>query len=146
MRSVQVSKANGPFEIVERDIPEPGPGQVRIKVEACGICHSDAFVKAGAFPGLVLPRIPGHEIAGRVDAVGTGVKAWKKGDRAGVGWHGGHCFECNACRRGLFINGEKAQVTGISFDGGYAEYVVVPHESVARLPDKIDATEAAPLL
>jgi D-arabinose 1-dehydrogenase-like Zn-dependent alcohol dehydrogenase len=146
MKAVQISKANGPFEVVERDIPEPGPGQVRIKVEACGICHSDAFVKAGAFPGLVLPRIPGHEIAGRVDAVGPGVSAWKKGDRAGVGWHGGHCFECNACRRGLFINCEKALVTGISFDGGYAEYAVVPQAAVARIPEKLDAAEAGPLL
>jgi propanol-preferring alcohol dehydrogenase len=146
MKAVQISKANGPFEVVERDIPEPGPGQVRIKVEACGICHSDAFVKAGAFPGLVLPRIPGHEIAGRVDAVGPGVNAWKKGDRAGVGWHGGHCFECNACRRGLFINCEKAQVTGISFDGGYAEYAVVPQAAVARIPEKLDAADAGPLL
>ncbi len=146
MKAVQISKANGPFEIVERDIPQPGPGEVRIKVEACGICHSDAFVKAAAFPGLVLPRIPGHEIAGRVDAVGHDVTMFKKGDRAGVGWHGGHCFECNACRRGLFINCEKGQITGISFDGGYAEYAVVPQAAVARIPDKLDATEAGPLL
>jgi alcohol dehydrogenase, propanol-preferring len=146
MKAVQVSKANGPFELVERDIPEPGPGQVRIKVEACGICHSDAFVKSGAFPGLALPRVPGHEIAGRVDAIGPNVAAWKKGDRAGVGWHGGHCFECNACRRGLFINCEKAQVTGISFDGGYAEYAVVPSAAVARIPEGLDAADAGPLL
>ena len=146
MKAVQVSKANGPFEVVERDIPEPGPGQVRIKVEACGICHSDAFVKAGAFPGLQFPRIPGHEVAGRVDAVGPNVTAWKKGDRAGVGWHGGHCFECNFCRRGLFINCVKAQITGISYDGGYAEYVVVPSAAVARIPEKLDAVDAGPLL
>ena len=146
MKAVQITKANGPFEVVERDIPEPGPGQVRIKVEACGICHSDAFVKSGAFPGLVMPRIPGHEIAGRVDAVGANVTMWKKGDRAGVGWHGGHCFECNACRKGLFINCEKAQVTGISYDGGYAEYAVVQASAVARIPEALDAADAGPLL
>jgi D-arabinose 1-dehydrogenase-like Zn-dependent alcohol dehydrogenase len=146
MRAVQVSRANGPFELIEREVPEPGPGHVRIQVEACGICHSDALVKGGAYPGLKLPRIPGHEIAGRVDKVGSDVVEWKKGDRVGVGWHGGHDFVCNACRKGLFINCEKAKVTGISHDGGYAEYVVVPHEAVARIPDDIDATEAAPLL
>jgi propanol-preferring alcohol dehydrogenase len=146
MKAVQVSKANGPFEVVEREIPEPGPGQVRIKVEACGVCHSDALVKMGAYPGLKLPRIPGHEIAGRVDAVGPNVKMWKKGDRVGVGWHGGHDFECRACRKGLFINCENAQVTGISFDGGYAEYTVVPQAAVARMPDSLDAAEAGPLL
>jgi propanol-preferring alcohol dehydrogenase len=146
MKAVQVSKANGPFEVVERDVPEPRAGQVRIKVEACGICHSDAFVKAGAFPGLALPRIPGHEIAGKVDAVGDGVTEWKTGDRAGVGWHGGHCHQCNACKKGLFINCEKGQITGISFDGGYAEYVVVPQEAVARIPEKLSAVDAGPLL
>src|SRR5438552_9730779 len=146
MRAVQVSKPNGAFELVERELPEPASGQIRIKVEACGVCHSDAFVKGGQFPGLALPRIPGHEIAGRVDKVGAAVSEWKAGDRVGVGWHGGHCFVCNACRKGLFINCERAQITGISFDGGYAEYVVVPHEAVARIPEKLDATEAAPLL
>ena len=146
MKAVQVSKARGAFELVERDIPEPGARQVRVKVEACGICHSDAFVKSGAFPGLALPRIPGHEIAGRVDAVGANVTAWHTGDRVGVGWHGGHCFQCNACRRGLFINCEQALVTGISFDGGYAEYAVVPSEAVARIPDELQAVDAGPLL
>jgi D-arabinose 1-dehydrogenase-like Zn-dependent alcohol dehydrogenase len=146
MKAVQVTKANAPFQLVERDIPEVGPGQLRIKVEACGICHSDAFVKSGAFPGLVMPRIPGHEIAGRVDAVGPNVTRWKKGDRAGVGWHGGHCFECNACRKGLFINCENAQVTGISYDGGYAEYAVVPSSAAARIPEALDAADAGPLL
>jgi alcohol dehydrogenase, propanol-preferring len=146
MRAVQVSRGGGPFELVERELPDVGPGQVRIQVEACGICHSDALVKGGAYPGLSLPRIPGHEIAGRIDKVGNAVTEWKKGDRVGVGWHGGHCFVCTACRKGLFINCEKAQVTGISYDGGYAEYVVVPHEAVARLPEKLEATEAAPLL
>jgi alcohol dehydrogenase, propanol-preferring len=146
MRAVQVSKANAPFELVERDVPAPGDRQVRIRVEACGMCHSDAFVRAAAFPGLVLPRIPGHEIAGQVDAVGKNVTAWKVGDRVGVGWHGGHCFECNPCRKGLFINCVKAKITGISFDGGYAEYVVAPSESVARIPADMTATDVGPLL
>jgi len=146
MRAVQISRPGGPFELTEREVPDVSPSQIRIQVEACGICHSDALVKGGAYPGLSLPRIPGHEIAGRVDKVGAAVTEWKKGDRVGVGWHGGHCFVCKACRKGLFINCENAQVTGISYDGGYAEYVVVPHDAVARLPEKIDATEAAPLL
>lgn len=146
MRAVQVSKANGPFEVVEREIPEPGDREVRVKVEACGICHSDAFVKTGGYPGLQLPRIPGHEIAGRIDAIGARVTAWKVGDRVGVGWHGGNCFECEACRRGWFINCEKAKVTGISYDGGYAEYAVIPTEAVARMPEGLDPAEAAPLL
>jgi len=146
MKAAQVRVANGPFELVERDIPTPGPRQVRIKVEACGVCHSDAFVKSGGFPGLQLPRIPGHEIAGRVDAIGTDVTAWKVGDRVGVGWHGGNCFQCEPCRRGLFLNCTTAKITGISHDGGYAEYAVVPFESVARIPDKLSAIEAGPLL
>lgn len=146
MKAVQVTKPNAPFEVVERDVPAPADGEVRIKVEACGMCHSDAFVRAGAIPRLVLPRIPGHEIAGRIDAVGARVTAWKAGDRVGVGWHGGHCFTCNACRRGLFINCEKARVTGASHDGGYAEYAVVPAESLARIPEGLDAVDAGPLL
>jgi len=146
MRAVQVSKPGGVFELVERELPEPAPNQIRVQVEACGICHSDALVKTGSYPGLRLPRIPGHEIAGRVDNVGASVTQWKRGDRVGVGWHGGHCFVCNACRKGLFLNCERAQVTGISFDGGYAEYVVVPHEAAARIPEKLDARDAAPLL
>jgi D-arabinose 1-dehydrogenase-like Zn-dependent alcohol dehydrogenase len=146
MKAIQVSKANAPFQVVEREVPTPGDRQVRIKVEACGMCHSDAFVRAAAFPGMTLPRIPGHEIAGRIDAVGTSVTAWKAGDRVGVGWHGGHCFECTACRKGLFINCVKAKITGITHDGGYAEYAVVPAESVARLPDDVNATETGPLL
>jgi propanol-preferring alcohol dehydrogenase len=146
MRAVQVSTAGGPFEVVERDIPEPGRGQVRVKVEACGICHSDAFVKRAAFPGITLPRIPGHEIAGRVDAVGADVTAFAAGDRVGVGWHGGHCFQCDPCRRGLFINCVNEKITGITHDGGYAEYAVVPAESVARIPEGLDAASAGPLL
>ena len=145
MKAIQVSKANGPFELVERDIPDPGPEWVRVKVEACGVCHSDVLTKIGAY-GVQLPRIPGHEIAGKIDAVGAGVTAWKVGDRVGVGWHGGHCFECDACRRGLFLNCVNGKITGISHDGGYAEYAVVPAESIARLPDEISAAEAAPLL
>lgn len=146
MKAVQVSAAGGRFEVVERDIPTPGRGEVRVKVEACGVCHSDALVKSGHFPGLVLPRIPGHEIAGRVDDVGSDVTAFAPGDRVGVGWHGGHCFVCDACRRGQFINCAKEKITGISHDGGYAEYAVVPAESLARIPDDLGAIEAGPLL
>lgn len=146
MKAVQVSKPNGPFEVVSRDVRDPGPGEIRIKVEACGICHSDALTKAGAYPGLTLPRVPGHEIAGRVDVVGANVTEWKPGDRAGVGWHGGHCFVCKPCRKGDFINCEKAQITGITLDGGYAEYAVVPHEAAARIPGGLDAPDAGPLL
>jgi D-arabinose 1-dehydrogenase-like Zn-dependent alcohol dehydrogenase len=147
MRAVQVTRANGPFELVEREIPEAGPRQVRIKVAACGMCHSDIVVRlALSIPGMALPRIPGHEIAGRIDQVGAGVTAWKVGDSVGVGWYGGNCFECDACRRGDFINCVKARVTGASHDGGYAEYVVVPSESVARLPPDIDPVATAPLL
>ena len=146
MKAVQVSKAGSAFELVEREIKEPGPRQVRVKVEACGVCHSDVFVRAGGFPGMTLPRIPGHEIAGRVDAVGAEVTAWKPGDRVGVGWHGGHCFECDACRRGLFINCVRAKITGITHDGGYAEYAVVPSESLARIPSMLSAVDAGPLL
>jgi D-arabinose 1-dehydrogenase-like Zn-dependent alcohol dehydrogenase len=145
-KAVQVSKKGGPFEVVERDLRDPGDHEVRIAVEACGICHSDALVKNAVFPNMPLPRVPGHEIAGRIDAVGAKVTAWKKGDRVGVGWHGGHCFECNACRRGLFINCEKAGITGITHDGGYAQHVIVPSASVARIPEKINAADAGPLL
>jgi D-arabinose 1-dehydrogenase-like Zn-dependent alcohol dehydrogenase len=145
MRAVQVPKAGAPFELVERDIPEPGSGQVRIKVEACGVCHSDAVTKFGVYP-IQFPRVPGHEIAGRIDAVGANVAPWKVGERVGVGWHGGHCFVCSYCRKGLFLNCEKAKITGVSHDGGYAEYVVVPAESVARLPEALGAVEASPLL
>jgi len=146
MKVAQVSKAGGPFEMVERDIPAPGPGQVRIKVEACGICHSDALVKNAVYPGLQLPRVPGHEISGRIDAVGAGVAPWRPGQRVGVGWHGGHCFVCDACRRGDFILCQNEKITGISFDGGYGEYTIVPAEAVASIPDSLSADEAAPLL
>ncbi|MDX2087214.1 MAG: alcohol dehydrogenase [Kofleriaceae bacterium] len=145
MKAVQVSKPNA-FEVVERDIPDPSAGWVRVKVEACGVCHSDMFTRSGAFPGIVLPRVPGHEIAGRIDAVGANVTAWKVGDRVGIGWHGGHCFVCDACRRGLFINCVNGKVTGISHDGGYAEYTVVPAESLARIPESLSAVDAGPLM
>lgn len=146
MKAVQVSKAGGPFEVVERDVPEPGRGQVRVKVESCGICHSDAFVKSGGFPGLALPRIPGHEIAGRIDAIGDEVTSFSAGDRVGVGWHGGHCFRCEPCRRGQFINCQNGKITGISHDGGYAEYAVVPAESAAHIPEGLDGAAVGPLL
>jgi alcohol dehydrogenase, propanol-preferring len=146
MQAMQIAQAGGDFERVEREIPEPQAGQVRIKVEACGICHSDALVKDGIFPGIEYPRVPGHEIAGHVDAVGEDVAMWTKGQRVGVGWHGGHCFICESCRRGDFITCERAQICGITYDGGYAEYVVVPEEAVAAIPDELCAVDAAPLL
>ena len=146
MKAVQVSKAGGNFEIVERNIPEPGRNQVRIKVEACGICHSDALVKEGYWPGIQYPRIPGHEIAGRIDAVGADVINWKVGQRVGVGWHGGHDFTCESCRRGDFTVCQNGKITGITHDGGYAEYVISPAEAVAAMPDDLPSDEAAPLL
>jgi D-arabinose 1-dehydrogenase-like Zn-dependent alcohol dehydrogenase len=146
MKAAQVSKPGANFELVERPIPEPGRAQVRIKVEACGVCHSDAIVKQSGFRGLQYPRVPGHEIAGRIDAVGADVTQWKSGQRVGVGWHGGHCFVCDPCRRGHFILCKNQKITGISYDGGYAEYVVVPAEAVAVMPDDLPADEAAPLL
>lgn len=146
MTAVQVPEAGGDFQIVEQDIPEPGPGEVRIEVKACGICHSDAFVKEGSFPGIAYPRVPGHEVTGVVDAVGEGVSHWSTGDRVGIGWHGGHDFTCPACRAGDFVNCENGKITGITFDGGYAEYMCAPAEAVAMLPDDLDFDEAAPLL
>jgi len=146
MKVVQVSRPGGDFELVERPIPDPGRGQVRIKVEACGICHSDLLVKEGYWPGLRYPRVPGHEIAGRIDAVGPDVTLWKPGQRAGIGWHGGHCFICDPCRRGEFIVCQNQKITALSFDGGYAEYVIAPAEAVAAIPDGLSAEEAAPLL
>jgi D-arabinose 1-dehydrogenase-like Zn-dependent alcohol dehydrogenase len=146
MKVVQVSKPGGDFEIVERPVPEPGRTQVRIKVEACGICHSDVLTKEGLFPGLQYPRVPGHEIAGRIDAIGADVTQWKRGQRVGVGWHGGHCFVCDPCRRGDFIVCQNEKITGISFDGGYGEYMIAPAEAVAAIPDDLPAEQAAPLL
>ena len=146
MHAVQVPEAGGDFETVERPIPTPAPNEIRVQVGACGICHSDAFVKEGTFPGIDYPRIPGHEVAGVVDAIGENVSQWQEGDRVGVGWHGGHCFTCDACREGDFVNCENALITGISFDGGYAEYMTAPAEAVAKMPDDLSAEEAAPLL
>src|SRR5262245_50295309 len=146
MRVVQVPKAGGDFEIVEREVPRPGPGQVRIRVLACGVCHSDVLTKEGGWPGLTYPRVPGHEVAGGIDDAGPGVREWSKGQRVGVGWHGGQDGTCLACRRGDFINCASAKVTGFSHDGGYQEYMIAPVEAVARMPESLDPAEAAPLL
>jgi len=146
MKAAQISKAGGDWELVERDIPEPRSGQVRVKVEACGICHSDALVKEGLWPGLQYPRVPGHEIAGRVDAVGANVTSWAIGQRVGVGWHGGHCFVCEQCRRGDFAMCVNRKVTGIDFDGGYASHVIVPAAALAAIPDDLPAEEAGPFM
>ena len=146
MRAMVVREANGDFQLEDREVPEVGPGQVRVKVDACGICHSDAFVKFGAFPGLRFPKVPGHEVAGVIDAVGDDVSGLAKGDRVGIGWHGGHCFRCEACRRGHFINCSDAQICGISYDGGYQEYMVAPWAAVARIPDALSPVDAGPLL
>jgi D-arabinose 1-dehydrogenase-like Zn-dependent alcohol dehydrogenase len=146
MKAVQVSKPGGNFEVVERPIPQPGRGQVRIKVEACGICHSDALVKEGYWPGIQYPRVPGHEIAGRIDVLGADVTLWKPGQRVGVGWHGGHCFQCDPCRRGDFVLCQNEKITAISSDGGYAEYMIAQAEAVAAMPDDLTTAEAAPLL
>jgi D-arabinose 1-dehydrogenase-like Zn-dependent alcohol dehydrogenase len=146
MKAAQISKPGGNWELIERDIPEPGAGQVRVKVEACGICHSDALVKEGLWPGLQYPRVPGHEIAGRVDAVGDDVSSWAVGQRVGVGWHGGHCFVCEQCRRGDFAMCVNRKVTGIDFDGGYATHVIVPAAALAAIPDDLPAEEAGPFM
>ncbi|MBN8468523.1 alcohol dehydrogenase catalytic domain-containing protein [Corallococcus exiguus] len=145
MKAAQVQKAGGTLEVVEREVPEPGPGQVRLAVEACGVCHSDAITKEGWMP-IQYPRVPGHEVAGRIDRVGPGVTAWKEGQHVGVGWHGGHCGQCVACRSGDFVTCEKQQICGISYDGGYAEYMVAPQEALARIPEGMSSEDAAPLL
>src|SRR5450755_13552 len=146
MKVAQISKAGGDFELVEREIPQPGPGQVRVKVEACGICHSDVLVKDGVWPGLQYPRVPGHEVAGGVDALGDRVANWTKGDRVGVGRHGGRDFVCDQCRRGDFAMCMNRKVTGIDFDGGYAEYMIAPAEALAAIPDELPAEEAGPFM
>src|SRR5882672_8413628 len=146
MKAVQISRPGGNLEVVERPIPEPGRGHVRIKVEACGICHSDALVKEGYWPGIQYPRVPGHEIAGCIDAIGADVTLWKPGQRVGVGWHGGHCFECDACRRGDFMLCSVGKITSVHFDGGYAEFMIAPAEAIAAIPDGLSAEEAAPLM
>jgi alcohol dehydrogenase/propanol-preferring alcohol dehydrogenase len=146
MQAARVPGAGHDFELVDLPVPEPDAHEVRIRVEACGICHSDAFVKEGTFPGIEYPRVPGHEVAGVIDAVGRDVSQWSEGDRVGVGWHGGHCFTCDACREGDFVNCANGLVTGIHFDGGYAEYMTAPAEAVAKMPEDLDADKAAPLL
>lgn len=146
MKAAQIQEKGGDFKLVELDKPIPKDNEVLLKVEACGVCHSDNFVKAGGFPGLEYPRVPGHEVIGVVEAVGKQVNNWKEGQRVGVGWHGGHCFECDPCRRGNFINCENAKVSGISYDGGYAEYMTAPQEAVVAVPDELSSAEAAPLL
>jgi len=145
-RAVQVTAAGGTFEMVQKQFPEPAPGQVRIRVKACGVCHSDSITKQGLFPGIAYPRVPGHEIAGVIDAVGSGEHLFKVGQRVGLGWHGGHCNYCIPCRRGDFILCENGQISGISFDGGYADYVVAPANAVAFMPDELNDEDAGPLL
>ena len=146
MKAVQVTHAKGKLELIEREIPNPGPGEVRVQVKACGVCHSDHYTTDGLWPGLKFPRSPGHEIAGIIDDVGAGVTLWKKGQRVGIGWNGGYCGECNACRRGDFVNCQNGRIPGISYDGGYANFVVAPTVALARLPEKLSFEEAGPIL
>lgn len=143
---MQISEPGADFELVEKEIPSPADDEVLIKVQACGICHSDAFVKDGLMPGIEYPRVPGHEVIGTVEECGTEVSNWTEGQRVGVGWHGGHCYQCEACRNGDFINCENAQVTGMHFDGGYAEYLTAPQSALADIPEDLNSAEAAPLL
>ncbi len=146
MKVVQIPKAGADFELVERQIPAPGSGHVRIRVQACGVCHSDMVTKDGLFPGISYPRVPGHEVAGVIDEVGAGVKDWKKGERVGVGWHGGQDGTCPECRRGDFANCANVKICGISYDGGYQEFMIAPIDALARMPESIDPVEAAPLM
>jgi D-arabinose 1-dehydrogenase-like Zn-dependent alcohol dehydrogenase len=147
MRAVQVVSAGGPFQLVEREIRELGNREVRVKVQACGLCHSDSLTKEGHWPGIVYPRVPGHEIAGVIEAVGADVPAvWKTGHRVGVGWHGGHDGYCDSCRRGSFVTCERGQIPGITYDGGYADYVTVPFEALASIPEDLASLHAAPLM
>src|SRR5947209_2690570 len=145
MRAVQVTRPGGPFEMVEREIPQPGPRQVRVKVQACGLCHSDSLTKEGHWPGISYPRVPGHEIAGVIDAVGPEVPRWKAGQRVGVGWLGSYCGYCESCRRGSFVTCANQLISGISMDGGYQDYVLVPFEGLALIPDELSPVEAGPL-
>src|SRR6266850_1659556 len=146
MKAAQISKPGADFEIVEREIPEPAAGEVRVKVQACGVCHSDMLTKEGAWPGIQYPRVPGHEVAGIVDKLGAGVSEWKKGQRVGVGWHGGHDGTCRECRRGDFGNCRNLKIPGISYDGGYQQYMVAPVEALVAIPETLSDVEAAPLL
>jgi D-arabinose 1-dehydrogenase-like Zn-dependent alcohol dehydrogenase len=146
MRAVQFSRAGGPLELVERERPEPGRGEVRVRVRACGVCHSDSLAQEGHFPGLIYPVIPGHEIAGVIDAVGEGVIGWREGQRVGIGWFGGHCGRCEQCRRGRLVDCRNLRIPGINYDGGYAEAMVAPADALAAIPDELSAEDAAPLL
>ena len=146
MKAAQIPKAGADFEIVEREIPKPGAGHVLIKVQACGVCHSDVLTKEGAWPGIQYPRVPGHEVAGIIEELGDGDSAWKKGQRVGVGWHGGHDGTCLSCRRGDFRNCRNQKIAGISYDGGYQQYMVAPVEALAAIPESLSDVEAAPLL
>ncbi|MGA9473731.1 MAG: alcohol dehydrogenase [Terriglobales bacterium] len=146
MKAAQISKPGAGFEIVEREIPAPGPGHVRIKVQACGVCHSDVLTVDGSWPGIQYPRVPGHEVAGIIDEVGPGVSAWKKGQRAAVGWHGGQDNTCRECRRGDFRNCQNLKIAGISYDGGYQQYMIAPVEALVSIPDSLKDVDAAPLL
>jgi D-arabinose 1-dehydrogenase-like Zn-dependent alcohol dehydrogenase len=146
MMVAQISKPGGDFEIVKREVPEPSAGQVRIKVQACGVCHSDVLTKEGLWPGIQYPRVPGHEVAGMVDELGAGVTTWRKGQRVGIGWHGGHDGTCRECRRGDFGNCRNFKICGISYDGGYQQYMVAPAEALVAMPDSLSDAEAAPLL
>ncbi|WP_296654138.1 alcohol dehydrogenase [Paraburkholderia sp.] len=146
MQVVQVAKPGGPLELVERDVPEPPEGHVLVKVQACGICHSDSLTKEGHWPGLQFPRVPGHEIAGVIEKLGSRVDEWQVGQRIGVGWHGGHCGHCEHCRRGDFVLCKSGRIPGISYDGGYADYMIAPQEALARMPNDLADVDAAPLL
>lgn len=146
MKAAQIPKGGADFQIVERNVPEPQRGQVRIKVQACGVCHSDVFTKEGQWPGIQFPRVPGHEVAGIIDELGQGVSGWRSGQRVGVGWHGGHDNTCRYCRRGDFRNCENLKIPGISYDGGYEEYMVAPVEALVPIPETFKDAEAAPLL
>jgi D-arabinose 1-dehydrogenase-like Zn-dependent alcohol dehydrogenase len=145
-RSVRVTAAGGPFELVQREFPSPGSGQVRVRIQACGVCHSDAITKFGLFPGIQYPRVPGHEVAGYIDEIGPDVKALKAGQRVGLGWHGGHCTYCTQCRKGNFVLCENQLISGISYDGGYADYVIAPANAIALVPDDLNHVDAAPLM
>jgi D-arabinose 1-dehydrogenase-like Zn-dependent alcohol dehydrogenase len=146
MRVVQVASKDGPLELVERELPQPGPGEVRVKVQACGVCHSDTIARQGLLPTVPYPIVPGHEIAGVIDAVGSGVIGWPVGTRVGIGWFGGHCGRCEPCRRGYLIDCRNLRIPGITYDGGYAEAVVAPADALALMPDDLPPAEAAPLL
>src|SRR5687767_15344325 len=144
MRVAHVARPKGPLEVVEREIPEPGAGQVRIKIEACGVCHSDVLTKEGLWPGIQYPRVPGHEVVGIIDELGAGVSEWTTGQRAGVGWHGGHDGTCISCRHGDFGNCRNMKIAGISYDGGYQQYMVAPVEALVAIPESLNDIEAAP--